>query len=210
MSNYLDSLNWRYATKKFDPSRKLSDKDLEFLKESMRLSASSYGLQPYEILIVQDPEIRAKLKPASWDQTQITDAAYVVVIANKTTFGDELVDDYIDNLVETRGISHEDVKGYSDFMKQTLGGFPDEIKSQWTAKQSYIVLANLLSAAAELRVDACPMEGFDPAQYNEILGLNEQNLNAAVVATIGYRSDEDATQHYAKVRKPANELFKTI
>ena len=210
MSNYLDDLKWRYATKKFDTSRELAGEDLEYIKEAMRLSASSYGLQPYEILIVKDPEIRARLKPASWDQTQITDAAYVVVIANRTDFGDELVDDYIDNLVETRGITHEDVKGYSDFMKQTLGGFPQEIKAQWTAKQSYIVLANLLSAAAERRVDACPMEGFDPAQYNEILGLNEQNLNAAVVATIGYRIEEDATQHYAKVRKPSSELFKTI
>ena len=176
----------------------------------MRLSASSYGLQPYEILIVQDPEIREKLKPASWNQTQITDAAYVVVIANQTTFGDELVDDYIDNLVATRGISKEDVQGYADFMKNTLGGFPQEIKAQWTAKQSYIVLANLLSAAAERRVDACPMEGFDPAQYNEILGLSGRNLNAAVVATIGYRSDEDATQHYKKVRKSNDILFKTI
>ncbi|PQB04863.1 NAD(P)H-dependent oxidoreductase [Aureitalea marina] len=210
MSNYLDSLNWRYATKKFDPSKSLSDEDLDYIKEAMRLSASSYGLQPYEVLIIQDPEIRAKLKPASWNQTQITDAAYVVVIANQSTFGDELVDDYIDNLVETRGVSKEDVQGYADFMKNTLGGFPEEIKAQWTAKQSYIVLANLLSAAAERRVDACPMEGFDPAQYNEILGLGERNLNAAVVATIGYRSDEDATQHYPKVRKSNDILFKTI
>ena len=210
MSNYLESLNWRYATKKFDPSKPLADEDLDYIKEAMRLSASSYGLQPYEILIVQDPEIREKLKPASWNQAQITDAAYVVVIANQTTFGDELVDDYIDNLVATRGISKEDVQGYADFMKNTLGGFPQEIKAQWTAKQSYIVLANLLSAAAERRVDACPMEGFDPAQYNEILGLSERNLNAAVVATIGYRSDEDATQHYKKVRKSNDIPFKTI
>ena len=210
MSNYLESLNWRYATKKFDPSKPLANEDLDYIKEAMRLSASSYGLQPYEILIVKDPEIREKLKPASWNQTQITDAAYVVVIANQTSFGDELVDNYIDNLVETRGISKEDVQGYADFMKNTLGGFPQEIKAQWTAKQSYIVLANLLSAAAERRVDACPMEGFDPAQYNEILGLSERNLNAAVVATIGYRSDEDATQHYKKVRKSNDILFKTI
>lgn len=210
MSNYLDSLNWRYATKKFDPSKSLADEDLDYIKEAMRLSASSYGLQPYKVLIIKDPEIRAKLKPASWNQTQITDASYLVVIANQTAFGDELVDNYIDNLVETRGISKEDVQGYADFMKNTLGGFPEEIKAQWTAKQSYIVLGNLMSAAAERRVDACPMEGFDPAQYNEILGLNEQNLNAAVVATIGYRSQEDATQHYKKVRKSNEDLFTTI
>lgn len=210
MSNYLDNLQWRYATKKFDASKPLADEDLEFLKDAMQLSASSYGLQPYEILIISDPELRAKLQPASWNQSQIVDAAYLIVIANKSTFGDELVDSYIDNVSATREIPKEGLADYSNFMKNTLGQFSDEVKAQWTAKQCYIVLGNLLSAAASRQIDACPMEGFDAAQYNEILGLSERNLNAAVIATVGYRSEEDATQHYAKVRKSKNELFKTL
>ena len=110
----------------------------------------------------------------------------------------------------TRNIDTINLKGYSDFMKTTLNPLPKDLKGTWTAKQTYIALGNLLSAVAELKIDACPMEGFDAERYNEILGLNSQNLNASVVATIGYRSEEDETQHYKKVRKSKNELFETI
>jgi nitroreductase len=210
MDNYIEDLQWRYATKKFDPTKQVLEEDLDYLKKAMQLSASSYGLQPYEILIVKDSEIREKLKPVSWNQSQITDASYVIVIANKTNFGEELVDDYITNVSETRNIPIEDLKGYADFMKKTLSEFTSEQKEIWTAKQTYIVLGNLLSAAAIKKIDACPMEGFDAKKVNEILELNHRNLNASVIATIGYRSDEDLTQHYAKVRRPKQELFNTI
>ncbi|MDT0555989.1 NAD(P)H-dependent oxidoreductase [Patiriisocius hiemis] len=210
MSNYIQDLQWRYATKKFDPTKKIDDKDLDFLKDAMQLSASSYGLQPYEILIIEDAEIREKLKPAAWNQTQITDAAYVIVIANKTDFDDSLVDEYITNVMETRGLKEEDLKQYADFMKTTLAGFTKEQKAAWTANQTYIVLGNLLSAAAINKIDACPMEGFEAEKFNEILDLSSKNLNASVIATIGYRHDDDATQHYAKVRKPKTKLFKNI
>lgn len=210
MSNYLENLNWRYATKKFDATKKINKTDLEFLKEAMQLSASSYGLQPYEILVIEDAELREKLKPAAWNQSQITDASQLIVIANKVGFGDELIDSYIENVSTVRELPLESLSNFSSFMKSKIGEFSIEQKAQWTQNQSYIVLGNLLSAAAEIKVDVCPMEGFDAKVFNEILELDKKGLNTAVIATIGYRSEEDDTQHYLKVRKEKEELFTTI
>ncbi|WP_026753765.1 NAD(P)H-dependent oxidoreductase [Sediminibacter sp. Hel_I_10] len=210
MSNYLENLNWRYATKKFDTSKKIAPSDFEKLKEAMRLSASSYGLQPYKILIIEDKDVRTKLKAASWDQPQITDASHMIVLANMTDFGDALVDDYIDNVVQTRGVDRADLKDYAQMMKSTTVALDKEKKAPWSAKQAYIVVGNLLSAAADFKIDACPMEGFENEAYNDILGLKDQDLNASVVITLGYRSKEDDTQNYKKVRKSESTLFKTI
>lgn len=210
MSNYIDSLNWRYATKKFDNSKKISEKDLEVLLEATALSASSYGLQPYEILVIQDAALKSKLQPAAWGQSQITQASHLIVLANKESFGEELVDDYLKNVSETRGIAPEDLTGYADFMKSKLMTLTDGEKAVWTARQAYIALGNLLSAAADMKIDTCPMEGFDSEQFNEILNLKEKGLNAAVLVAIGYRSEEDETQHYKKVRKPKENLITHI
>lgn len=207
MSTSIDTRLWRYATKKFDATKKISDSDLETILEAGRLSASSYGLQPYHVLVITDPEVRAKLKAASWNQTQVTDASHLLVIANQTTFGEELVDNYIDNVSATRGVPVADLQDYANFMKSSFTDKSDEQKAQWTAKQAYILLGNLLQVAAELKIDACPMEGFEAEKYNEILGLNDKNLSAAVLLPIGYRSEEDDTQHYAKVRKSKETLF---
>ncbi|WP_411032294.1 NAD(P)H-dependent oxidoreductase [Spongiimicrobium sp. 3-5] len=210
MSNYIDSLNWRYATKKFDPSKKIAKADLETLLEAVRLSASSYGLQPYQILVITDPEIREKLKPVSWGQSQITDASHLIVFANNTVVDENLMDGYIKNVSNTRGIPQEELQGYGDFMKSKLLDLTEEQRLSWTSRQVYLALGNLLSAAALLKIDTCPMEGFEAEKYNEILGLKEKGLNAAVVATIGYRSEEDTTQHYKKVRRSKEELFTHI
>ncbi|WP_224483517.1 NAD(P)H-dependent oxidoreductase [Robertkochia aurantiaca] len=207
---FIEDLKWRYATKKFDASRKISAENLNILKEAVRLSASSYGLQPYNVLIIEDAELKEKLRPAAWDQSQVTDASHVFIFANNTDFGAEEIDAYINNVVNTRNLKAEDLKGYADFMKSKITPLPQETRSNWTARQAYIALGNLLSAAASLKIDACPMEGFEPAQFNEILGLNEKNLNAVAMVTVGYRSEEDDTQHYAKVRKSQDELFITL
>ncbi|MEO0573420.1 MAG: NAD(P)H-dependent oxidoreductase [Bacteroidota bacterium] len=210
MSNTLKIRKWRYATKKFDAAKKVSKEDLETLLEATRLSASSYGLQPYHIYIISNQEIKEKLKPASWGQSQITDASHLLVFSNSTDFDEHLVDDYLDNVAKTRNIAPQGLKGYGDFMKSKLLGLPSEIKGNWTTKQVYLAFGNAMQAAAELQIDTCPMEGFEPETYNEILGLSEKNQNAAVVLAIGYRSEEDETQHYAKVRKSAKELFTYI
>jgi nitroreductase len=210
MDNYLESLNWRYATKKFNPEKQISDEDLNTLLEVIRLSPSSYGLQPYHVFIIKDKELREKLKAASLGQPQITDASYLVVFANNTSFDAELIDNYLANVSDTREIELNNLQGYGDFMKSKLLDLPDNIKESWTARQTYLALGNLLSAAANLKIDACPMEGFEVETYNELLGLNNKGLNASVVAAIGYRDEEDDTQHYKKVRQSKELLFTHI
>lgn len=210
MSTILNKLNWRYATKNFDSSKQVSNEDLNTLLEAGRLTASSYGLQPYEIYVIKNEEVRKELRKASYDQPQITDASCIIVLANKPTFDDSMIDDYIANIMKVRGLSKEDLEGFSKTMKSTLLDLPDAYKGAWTSNQAYIVLGNLMTIAAEMEIDTCPMEGFDKEQYNEILGLTNKGLNAAVVLAVGYRSSEDATQHYPKVRYPEEQIITHI
>ena len=134
----------------------------------------------------------------------------MLIFANTTNFGNDEIDAYIQNMSQTRGIPVESVKGYADFMKMKINALEPEAKSTWTSKQTYLALANLLNAAAELKIDVTPMEGFEPEKVNELLGFNNLGLNASLIATIGYRHEEDATQFYKKVRKSKEELFTTI
>lgn len=210
MKDFLENQNWRYATKKFDATKKISIADLNFLKEAIRLSTSSFGLQLYKVIIVENPEIKAKLLPASYGQSQIVDCSQVIVFANYTNVDANHVDEYINNIAQTREIAAENLSGYGDYMKGSITSRPSDAIAVWTQKQTYLALGNLLNATAEKEIDACPMEGFDPVQYNEILGLDKLNLNAAVIACIGYRSNEDANQHLKKVRKSTSDLFITI
>ncbi|MFN3754083.1 NAD(P)H-dependent oxidoreductase [Flavobacterium sp.] len=207
MSNFIKNANWRYATKKFDATKKVSNEDLEVLKEAVRLSASSYGLQPYKVIFVENPDLRAKLQPVAWGQSQIVEASHLLVFANITDFGEAQIDAHINNIAITRGLPTDALKGYGDFMKSKITTLSEENRNVWTSKQTYIALTNLLNAAAELGIDVTPMEGFEPEKFNEILGLSELGLNASLVATIGYRHAEDDTQNYAKVRKSNEELF---
>ena len=210
MSTFIENQNWRYATKKFNSDKKISNSDLEILKEAIQLSSSSYGLQPYKVLIIENEEIRKQLQPASWGQSQITDASHLLVFASETNVDAEYITRYAENMAKTRNIPFDSVKGYADFMIGNIASLTPEKQIIWAQKQAYLALGNLLNAAAELKIDVTPMEGFLPEQYNEILGLKEKGLHATLVATIGYRHDEDETQHYAKVRKPITELFETI
>ena len=207
MSQFNKNAKWRYATKKFDTTKKVSEQDLETLKEAIQLSVSSFGLQLYKVIIVENPALRAQLQPASWGQTQIVDASHLLVFANQTTVEASDIDNYIQNISATRNVPVEALSGYGDYMKGAIGNMPEEVKPIWTSKQTYLALGNLLNAAAELKIDVTPMEGFIPAQYNEILGLDKLNLNASLVAAVGYRHEEDATQRGAKVRKSIKDLF---
>ena len=206
----IETLNWRYATKQFDPSKKVSQTDLEHLKESIRLSASSYGLQLYKILIIERDEIKEKLTPASYGQNQITDSSHLFVLCNYTNVDDSHIDEYIELKAGVQGLNIEDLQGYGDFMKTSLSYKSANEKNEWTARQTYIALANLLVASAELKIDSCPMEGFESEKYNEILGLADKGLNASVIVAVGYRSAEDKTQFATKVRKVKEVLFETI
>ena len=210
MSTFLDHQKWRYATKKFDSTKKISNEDLNILKEAIRLSTSSYGLQPYKILLIENPELRAEIQKAAWGQSQVVDASHLLVFANQITIEDSEIDSFIDNTSNTRGIEKEKLAGYQGFIKSKINEMTDDAKNIWNSKQTYLALANLMNAAAELKIDVTPMEGFSPATVNEILGLNKLGLNASLLAPVGYRHDEDTTQHLKKVRKSNEELFITL
>lgn len=206
----IKNLQWRYATKKFNITKKVSENDLNKLKEAIQLSVSSYGLQLYKVLIIENPEIREKLKPVSWNQSQITDASHLFVFCNYTDATPEAIDAFIEQTAETRNLDLERLNGYGDFIKEKLNEKTSEEKTSWLKSQTYLALGNLLNACAELKIDACPMEGFEPKAYNKILGLEQQGLNAVVIAPIGYRHQEDHTIGLPKVRKPLEVLFDFI
>jgi nitroreductase len=208
--NLLEHLQWRYATKKFDPTKKVSSNDLEKIKQAIQLSVSSYGLQLYKVLIIENLEIREKLKPVSWNQSQITDASHLIVFCNYIDATPQAIDNFIEQTAVMRSLDLERLNGYGDFIKSKLNEKSDTEKASWLKSQTYLALGNLLNACAELKIDACPMEGFEPEAYNEILGLNEQGLNAAVISPIGYRHHEDDTAELPKVRKPIKELFEIV
>lgn len=206
----IENLNWRYATKKFDATKRITPEHLQILKDAVRLTASSYGLQPYQVIMLESPELRQKVKEVAWNQAQVTDASDVMILANISNVGIKEVKDYIENMAQVREISTDSLKGFEDMMTNVVTTLSPEDKANWTAKQAYIALGTLLTAAAELKIDATPMEGFDKDAVNKILGLTEKGLSAAVIIPLGYRSEEDATQHLKKVRKPNEELFITL
>ncbi|MEM9525982.1 MAG: NAD(P)H-dependent oxidoreductase [Bacteroidota bacterium] len=203
----LDALKWRYATKKFDSSRRVSEEDITTLKQAVNLTATSYGLQPFRVVLVSDEATKEKLREAAFGQPQLTTASHVFVFASKLEVSPEYVDAFIHRLAEGRGLALEAIQGYGDYIKGSLTTKDADFIKDWTRRQAYIALGSLLATAGELRVDSCPMEGFDPAKVDEILGLTEQGLTASVIAPVGYRSAEDQTQHAAKVRLPLAELF---
>ncbi len=207
----IETLNWRYATKKFDQEKKIGSASLELLKEAVRLSVSSYGLQLYKILIIEDPKVKALLRKASWDQSQITDASHLFIFCSYKQNFTEGVDSYI-NLLQD-GVDESKKSGilaYGKSIKSSISSMKESERMSWSEKQVYLAMNNLLIAAAELRLDACPMEGFEPEKYDQILGLEEQGLHAVLVAPVGFRAVDDLSQFRIKVRRSAEELFELI
>lgn len=212
MTDYIKSLNWRYAVKKYDPSRKVAAEDIEQLKQAVQLSVSSIGLQPYKVIIIEDPAMKTRLADAFMGNNKnlVNDASHLFIFANELNVGDKQVESYVENIAETRGVSKDELAGFGDYIKGYISTLTEEQKNTWTAKQAYIALSTFINTAAMLRIDTTPMEGFNPAEVNKILNLDEMGLNAAVIATAGYRAGDDANQNLKKVRKPEQELFITI
>ena len=203
----ISKLNTRYATKVFDPTKKVSDADMEKLLEAIRLSASSYGLQPYKVLVVKDPEIRAELRKVAWNQPQITDSSALLVFAVNYETNAKSVDEFVDLISQTRNISRDALSGYGDMMKGSIQGQSPEQIETWVSKQAYIALGFGLVSAAVLDLDACPMEGFSPADFDRILDINKLGLKSKVIMAVGYRSKDDHYQDLAKVRMKTEDLF---
>lgn len=210
MHALLEDLNWRYATKKYDTSKKIDQEHLDILLEAVRLSPSSYGLQPLKIVLVESKEIREKLKTHSWNQSQITDASHLMVLCSFKEMSNVLIDQNAHNTEITRSLEKGQLQGFANFVKVKVNEKSVSEQAEWNARQAYIALGILMQSCAQLRIDATPMEGFEADKYNEILGLNDKNLNATLVCALGYRSEEDANQHLLKVRKPMNEFLEVI
>jgi nitroreductase len=206
----IENLNWRYSPKKFDADKKIAKSDLNILKEAVRLSASSYGLQPYQVILLENEDLRQQIRAVAWNQSQVTEASDVMIFANITDIGETEVQNYIDNISSVRAIPAANLKGFADMMTNVVTKLTPEAKTVWTAKQTYVALGTLLSAAADLKIDATPMEGFDMNAVNKILELPEKGLSATLIVTLGYRHEDDTTQHLKKVRKPNEELFITL
>ena len=202
----LDDLRWRYATKRFDADRKVSDEDLRKLEEAVNLAATSFGLQPFRLLVISDPEVKEQLRTASYNQPQLTECSHVFVFCSMTTMPPEQIDRYVDRIAEVRDVPREQLNDYANYMKGSVAGKSVESIKAWNQRQAYLGLGTLLAAAAQLRIDSCPMEGIDAGEYDRILGLTDKGLTATVIAPVGYRSEDDATQHYAKVRVPLEEM----
>jgi nitroreductase len=176
--------------------------------EALRLSASSFGLQPWKFIVVTNPEVRKQLRAAAWDQAQITDASELIVLAVQKNVDESYVDTFVKSVALTRGMPIDALKGYSDMMKGSVKSrtTPEAVK-EWSSRQVYVALGTLLTAAAVEGIDACPMEGFDPKKFDEILGLEKMGLESRVLAAVGFRSSEDATASYKKVRFDKKDVF---
>ena len=204
----LHALRWRYATKLFDPARPIPSDTWASLEECLRLTASSYGLQPWKFLVITDSAIRAELRPHSWNQSQITDCSHLVVLLKKRTITAADADRLIHTIATTRGIETSVLDGYRQMIQVDLIDGPrSQIIGQWAANQVYIALGNLLTSAALLAVDTCPIEGFSPPDYDRILGLDNDAYQSCVVCACGYRSADDKYASLAKVRYSANDLI---
>lgn len=203
----IEKLNWRYATKKFDPTKKLSAEQLDNLLSAVQLAPSSLGLQPYRVLVIEDAAIREQLREAAFGQPQITQSSQLIVFAAETNLNEDFGKKYIDLIAETREVGREHLAGFEQAVLGTINSKAEDEKVVWGHKQAYIGLGILLSAAADLGIDACPMEGFSPGKFDEILGLKDKGLTASVIATIGFRADDDAFSQLKKVRRPKSEFF---
>lgn len=209
-NNIIDHLNWRYATKIFDKDKKISEEQLDVLLESLRLSPSSHGLQPWKFLVVKNAEIREKIKEASYSQVQTTDASDLIVLCAKTNFGEQEINNYIDRVVKVRNVSAESLIKHQQGMVTSFGKRSEEEKQTWARNQVYIALGFLLETCAMMEIDSCPMEGFDKSKVDEILGLKEKGLMSVVMCPVGYRSVEDKYATASKVRFSVQETVLVI
>ncbi|HJW72284.1 MAG TPA: NAD(P)H-dependent oxidoreductase [Geothrix sp.] len=204
----VQQLSWRYATKKFDPARKVSDADWGFLEQALILTASSYGLQPWKFIVVTDPALKTKLRAASWNQSQVEDCSHLVVFAAQQDVTEAGVDRFIARIAEVRGVSTESLAGYKGFMMGDLVHGPRHaIIKEWAARQAYIAMGNLLTSAAILGIDACPFEGIEPAKYDEILGLAGSGYATVAACPVGYRAADDKYASVPKVRFNAKDVI---
>jgi nitroreductase len=207
----LDAQTWRYATKQFDASKTIPPHIWQALEESLILSPSSYGLQPWQFFIVTNPNLRAKLRPHSWNQSQITDASHLVVFAIPEKVDVPYMEKYLARIAEIRGVTLESLDFYRDMMMADVIAGPRQAwVREWAARQVYIALGNFMTSAALLGVDTCPLEGIDPREYDVVLDLPAKGYNTIVACAAGYRSVDDKYATLPKVRFEKSDLIRHI
>ena len=206
----MKNLTWRYATKKFDADKGLSEEQLKALVDIVRMAPSSFGMQPFHLHVISDTAILTELKDASYGQTQVVDCSHLFVFSIKSQIDEQSVIDYMSKISSTRGVPVDKLEDYGATIKGFLSSMSAKEKLEWAEKQVYLVLGFLLAACAEMQIDACPMEGFVPTEYDRILKLEEQGLRSTVVMAIGFRSMSDQAQHFKKVRKEISDIVDFI
>jgi nitroreductase len=207
----LKQLNWRYAVKKMDPSKKISDSDWNTLAESLRLAPSSYGLQPWKFFVVQNLGLRKQLREASWNQSQVEDCSHMVVFATRPDLSEADIQKYIDQMVKIRGVTPESLDGYKNAMiGDLIKGPRHETIKWWAQRQSYIAMGFLMQTAALLNIDTCPLEGLDPAAYDRILGLQKAGYATVAAVACGYRHADDKYQSAKKVRFDSKDVIEIL
>ncbi len=199
-------LKWRYATKKFDISKELPDEDLQYILEAGNLAATSYGLQPFKLVVVTDTKKKQALMAEAYNQAHVGENSALIVLAARTDVDADFISEYTDRIERERDLPKGAVAGYKDMMVGHLTSLSPEARLVWAQKQAYIALGTMMLAAAEKELDGCPMEGFNPEKFNEILGLPEMNLQATVILAVGYRAPSDDTQNYKKVRRAMSDI----
>lgn len=202
-------LAWRYATKMFDPAKIISDEDWRTLEQTLVLTPSSFGLQPWKFVVITNQEVRAKLKPASWHQAQIVDASHLIVFAIRKNLSVDDIDAYIARIAEVRETTVDSLAGFRKMLVGTMSKPPIDI-NEWAARQVYIAIGFFMATAALMGVDVCPIEGFEPEKYDQILDLASQGYSACVVAAAGYRSDADKYANLPKVRFKSDDVIHRI
>jgi len=205
----LQQLNWRYATKKFDPARKITAEDWTTLEQSLVLAPSSFGLQPWRFIVITDPEVKASLKGISWGQQQVVDGSHVVVFAIRQDLSADDIDRYVARTAEVRGSTIEALAGFRKMMVGALQGGRIDL-NHWAALQVYIALGQFMATAAMMGIDTCPMEGINAAQYDELLALPDQGYATSVACVAGYRAPDDKYAQLPKVRFKTEDVVVRI
>ncbi|AXT53845.1 NAD(P)H-dependent oxidoreductase [Aquimarina sp. BL5] len=201
----IQSLQWRYATKKFNNNRILPQEKIDILTEAFNLTATSYGLQPLKLVVLHNREVQKKLTEYSWNQQQVADASHVLVFCIENTVGEEYITKYFDNVKAIRNTSDEVLKPFREQLVDSFKNKPADEIANWASKQAYLAMGNLLTVCATEKIDACPMEGFIPEKYDEVLNLTQLGLNSVLVLPVGYRADDDMFAEFKKVRRSINE-----
>ena len=204
----LEALQWRYATKLFDPERIIPDPIWSALEQTLVLTPSSYGLQPWKFLVIQDSALRQELRPHSWNQSQITDCSHLVVLLSQRSIETADAERLIQATAEARAVEPSSLDGYRKMIQiDLIDGPRRQIIERWSSNQVYIALGNLMTAAALLSIDTCAIEGFSPPDYDRILQLEDSQYRTSVVCACGYRSTADKYASLAKVRYAASDLI---